>query len=217
MVANPQHMLLSLPTPRPGLHTAWDPSVKSAGITLSNNNRTAAANAVNFSGVNATNGKPRASGGKFYWEIATNGVYSDNRSVVGFCDDNHTITNFPNGSHMGNLTEPGTHMETSGFGGITTSLGDFNNRVIGIALDLPNSAWWASYNGVLWNAGAGADPATGVGGQSFSGVPTLGGTSGLIFIFAGIIDTGATMILNCGNEAGGFARSVPSGFTPWDT
>jgi hypothetical protein len=190
--------------------TTWDSGQKTAGITLSGGDLVATSTTFNFNGVRSINGKTIASGGKYYFEVACNNSFSDNRSYVGFCGDLCTNGAQYNSAHNAGLNKPGTQM-TAGFTPIATTFGVINNQTFGVAIDIPNKRFWVTNDGSTWNAGGTADPVGNVGGCEWT---TIFNTDTTLHISCCIIDIGAEMTLNVGNTS--FAYAVPAGFDAWD-
>lgn len=191
--------------------TTWNPSDKSATINLSGGNLVATGASFNFSGVRSTSGKNLVTGGKFYFEISCNGSFSDVRSWLGFAGNLASLGAIPSSSHTASLNKPGTTMEVAGFNPIAVALGAFGSNTYGVAVDFSAKEWWATSDGINWNAGGASDPAT-PGTGDFWTTQLSTDTTG--HICCTIIDSGAAMTLNAGASA--FAYPLPSGFVAWD-
>ncbi|HEY2417508.1 MAG TPA: hypothetical protein VGH84_06275 [Steroidobacteraceae bacterium] len=99
--------------------------------------------------------------------------------------------------------------------GNATSLGStnggLNNGQTGsFAVDLTNALYWGRSVGGNWNNNVANNPATGVGGISFSYL------TGPFFVFAGAAagTAGEQSTLNFGGSA--FTYAIPAGFQAWD-
>ena len=120
---------------------------KGSAITLANGNL-AWTQSASWNGATGTLGM---SAGKYYWEIKAGGVNSGGGIVVGVAGVNFDITTEP-GSGTDSWryrSDDGSKRNSTGsvYGDTWTS-GD----IIGIALDLDNSAIWFSKNGVWQNS-----------------------------------------------------------------
>lgn len=193
--------------------TVWNAADKTASITLSGVNLIATGTAFAFAGLRATNPKLIASAVKVYYEITANASFTDNRSWDGFGSESMTLGAVkPPGGNYGSRNEDGTLVEVTGTGGVVTAFGAINSKTTGFAIDFAAKKFWVTDDGTTWNAGGTANPATGVGGATWT---TGFGADLNFYIAATIIDNGAAFTLNAGNSA--FAHTVPSGFSSWDT
>lgn len=114
------------------------------------------------------------------------------------------------GSFLGSTAANGfgVYNDGSGIGlGTNPGLGTFTTGdVIGMALDVGSALAWFRKNGGLWNNNAGADPATGSSGASFT-------ASGAIFPTVEGEHSGDVWTANFGGSA--YANAAPSGFGNW--
>ena len=185
--------------------TTLSSSDKSANITLSNVNLTATWNA-SAGGARSTTSQ---SGGKFYFEATHNVV----RVVAGVGLANAA---YPIASSFTNTA--GTiyaRFEAVTIQGNGTNLGSSNNfpsagQVASFAVDLTAALFWTRVQGGNWNNSATNNPATAVGGISFSYL------TGPFFVLAGGAagTAGEQSTVNFG--PGGFAFAIPAGFQAWD-
>lgn len=85
-----------------------------------------------------------------------------------------------------------------------------NGSYQGVAVDIDNGKIWCTLDGTNWNAGSGANPATGTGGYSLpTGINALG-------LIAGVtVRSGSVMTMNVGATA--LHWTMPSGFSAWDS
>jgi hypothetical protein len=193
--------------------TTWNASDKSAAITLSGGNLIATGTSFNFNGMRSNTSKNLATEtGKYYFEVTCNASFSDSRSAIGFATGAASLGSTPASAHIGGVTKPGTVVEAAGFDPITTTLGAFTSKTVGVAMDFANLRYWITEDGSTWNAGGTANPATGVGFGLWQ-VASFPTTSGM-FIYGTIIDNGAAMTLNAGASA--FVFTKPTGFSAWD-
>ena len=184
--------------------TTLNPADKSANITLTNGDLTATWNGAAGS-VRSTLSK---SSGKLYFEATHNAV----RVVasVGLVNAAYVITGFANTANT-----IYSRMEAVAIQGNGTNLGS-TSSVLGagqtgsFAVDLTAALYWGRSVGGNWNNNAANNPATGVGGISFSYL------TGPFFVFAGGAagTTGEQSTLNFGGS--GFVYAVPAGFQAWD-
>lgn len=177
--------------------TTWNPADKAAGITLSGGNNIATGSTGNNSVRGTTS--HAAAAGKYYLEFNTisqvggSGVIGIENASVGLTTNStNSMGISPSGSF------PGGTLGASPAG-----------KVIGMAVDFVNLKIWWRYDLGSWNANGSADPATNVGGVSFSAMS--GGTTSFPFVF---LQNGGAVTINTDSTA--FAHTAPSGFTPWD-
>jgi len=174
----------------------WNPSDKSANITLSNRNLTATATNTASKAVRAAEGK---SNGKWYWEVKIDvaaGIYFE--IGVGTIDAN--INSFVGCDIYGYGYSGGDgekYHDNSG-----TAYGDTYglNDIIGVALDLDSGKIWWSKNNV-WQASG--DPGAGTG-EAFSGL------SGAFYPMFGLYNDTNAGTANFGISS--FVYTPPSGF-----
>ncbi len=170
----------------------WSPSDKSAGMVLSNGNRTT--DGSDGGVVRATVGK---SSGKWYWEITPQaGPERD----VGIANSTHTLATYCGGTanswaYYGGDGNKYTNGGGAGYGA-TFGAGD----VIMFALDMDNGKVWFGKNGT-WQASG--NPAAGTN-AAFTGL------TGTIYPCIGGGDNGVA-IANFGASA--FTYTLPSGFS----
>jgi hypothetical protein len=145
-----------------------DPAKLGPTITLSNANLTATQTAAATGNVRAT---AHHSSGKYYYEFLVNAVTGNMQ--VGLCADALPLTEYLGQSSLLSIGVD----ETSGWLGATgtiTAPGLIVGHTYGMAIDLSGSAsglgkaWCKDITaGGNWNANAGSDPVTGVGGALF--------------------------------------------------
>jgi hypothetical protein len=200
----------SIPGPPPIVTpTTWNPSDKSASITLTGSNLTATATSSN-AGVRGITSR---STGKFYWEATMIGLLGSG-TEIGLATASATLdgnglagqavlTNAKGAS--GRIWINGSD---SGVGlGILSS-----GNIIGIATDLTTGKiWFRVTPSGNWNGSGTANPATGVGGVSLGAL--IGNT---LFPFFGATFGNDKATANFGASA--FNGSVPSGYASgWGT
>jgi len=186
-------------------NTTWSTTDKSPNVTLTGSNLIATATSTAV-GARAAD---RQITGKFYWENTVT-VWIGPNTSVGFCNSAVPLTAMvaaPVGSC--NVIKSGVISINGAASGSTLGTLAAGN-VIGIAIDLNAQLGWLrlapSGN---WNGSSTANPATGVGGISLSGI-TGGGLYSLypVCAFGGGSDSTTA---NFGDTA--FSGTVPSGFT----
>lgn len=186
--------------------TTWNPADKSASITLSGGNLTAAGTATAGGVRGATS---QASGQKLYWEVTVGGTTPGATSRVGFAVAAQGLTttlgSVPQGcgwnGNVGTVVIAGGAVGTA----VTYATGD----VLRFALDLVNNKIWVAKNGGLWNNSGAANPATNTGGFALTSL-----SAGPYFIcWINNSTNGSTFTM----DPTGAAFGPPSGFSTWDT
>jgi hypothetical protein len=169
-------------------------------VTLSNSNLTATASAVG--GVRAN----VIIYGKVYWEC-TGGTFVNNNSCIGLANSNAAVATM--------ATSPTNAAWVYKTGAIwinntntSSTLGArVSGDIIGIAVDVPNNLiWFRVAPSGNWNGSGTANPATGIGGLSISGMTSVPLLPAAGFGIGSEVITG-----NFGASA--FTGTVPSGFT----
>lgn len=185
--------------------TTWNPSDKGADVTLSGGNLILSDPILTGSqtGCRATDGY---SSGKFYFEI-TAGSPNANSSGIGIARSAATFSGLVTNGANGAILRLDGSTRVAGAVGTATGLTIANGTVIYLAVDTGGKLIWWGKSGSDWNGTVGADPATGTGGISFSGLTGP-------FYPVGIFNSGSptrVWTANYGDTA--FSGSVPSGFT----
>lgn len=173
----------------------YNPSDKSAFITLSNGNRTATGTGGGWKSVRANTG---VSFGKWYWEVKVTSF--DSGVMVGIGKSSAGLTSYCGADANGWSYNWGGNIYHSA--GATAYGSTFSvNDVISVALDMDSGEVWFAKNGVWQNSGnpeTGANPAfTGITGPIFPQDSPYGITA---------------MISNFGNTD--FDYDPPFGFAP---
>lgn len=192
--------------------TTWSPTNLNANVTLTNGNLTATPSggapvAQYLSGLASASVT-----GKKYWEV-TRVARDVFNGVIGIA--NASFLFGTNGNSLGDGTANGVAFlpdagelqynnagVTSGYptGGV--------GSIFGFAIDATGSPLlWVTGDGVTWNAGGGADPATATGGYAvlFAGAVFPGYSLGY--------DGTAVDVWTINTGASPFAYTVPAGFT----
>lgn len=191
----------------------WNPSDVAASMTLTNSNLTATTTTTGSASVRANT----AASGKVCWEITATTISAN--WDIGLSNSTYSLTAAAGlgGDNMGIGFDPnagtGIYQATffnnatlGAFGGSASANGDAFMQCADTAAQLlwtKDSVMTGAGN--TWNNSPTANPATGVGGNSF------GGMSGPYFVTYNNFDSGAVAVLNA---RGPFQASVPSGFTP---
>lgn len=200
--------------------TTWNPSDKSANVTLSGSNLIATITSGTNQGVRSTISH---STGKWYAEFKncffSTTPSSSSRGGVGIADSTYSLTAGPGSDniHSAWVIQPPTVIVGNASkiaGAIATAI--TTSVTIGVAVDVDNHLVWFTENGTTWNNGGTANPATGVGGFSLVGTATMGPAIFLAAWLRWSLDGAPqdTATLNGGGSA--FTFSVPSGFSNWD-
>lgn len=178
----------------------WNPSDKSAGVTLSNGNLTATG-----SGNGGVRGTSVISTGKFYWECTIT-AYGGGTPEIGICSATATLLANTTaeyaivqyGTSFGQIYNNGANLANIGYPGV--------GGTYCMAVDTGAKLIWFR-NGAAgnWNNSGTANPATGVGGASFSSM-----SSAPYAFYAPAFGTD-TVVLNSGDSA--FVGAVPAGYT----
>jgi hypothetical protein len=187
-------------------NTTFNPSDKSAGITLSLSNTKAQNTTGTDQGVRATDFK---TAGKYYFEVTVNTITNADDGV-GIADSVASLTGIgavP--THAALLFRSGSIWVNN-----SNTLGGFgtlsNGTVVGIAVDLDNETIWFRLGAAgNWNNSGTANPSTNTGGRSLSSFATSGSTQ--IAPAVCIKANGDNFTANFGDSA--FTGTAPSGFT----
>jgi hypothetical protein len=185
--------------------TAWNPSDKSAAISLSNSNRTTSA-APNWDGYGIRSVTSHTSGKRIFELVTTGYTYqgiapaSTTLSYPGGGTSTGAIISYPNDIYFTTVSGVQSNLYTAT--PVRTEPGTTT-----YAFDFDADLMWIAFNGGDWNNNPSADPATGTGGVSIASV-----TNSTWFIYCGFGDAG-TSVLNAGHAA--FAKTTPAGFTAW--
>lgn len=186
----------------------WNPADTSTGV-LSNFDLTYTAN---ISGTPYTRATFGASAGKFYFEVLLSLVNASTLTGFGIATKTATYANMQaSGLNCAMLTNFGANspMYVNGTQ-VISNLGASNNNHCGCAINFATQLiWFRPAPASNWNNSGTANPATGTGGQSISGL------SGSLFPFC-TINTGHagsnSMTANFGASA--FSGTAPTGFNP---
>lgn len=183
----------------------WNPSDKSSLIALSGANLTAARSTLTggaFASVRGTNFK---SAGKFYFEIHID-TDVDGETFQGVMSSVTATTSYPGSdthgigcSYAGSINYNGSPLPQTGS---TFQGGDR----VGVAVDFDAQKFWYRVNNGSWS-GTSGNPATGVGGASFSGA-----TGPFATAYAASNNSASQITAKF---SGGFTDTAPAGFAAW--
>jgi hypothetical protein len=198
---------ISARQPAPG--TTLNPSGKGSNVVLSNANLTLTVSSGEGSALSTTS----LSTGKVYFEVTWNTPGSGSAdTAVGIANSSFRTAKEPGYDDGGNAigalnnNEIAINSSSKGNWSIVSA-----NDVTAFAVDLGNTLFWAKdiTESGNWNANGSANPATGVGGITFS---SLG--AGPFFVAIGAFPSGTGQLtVNFG--ATSFTGTVPSGFSAW--
>ena len=187
----------------PSTADAWNANDLSAGVTLSNSDKTATHAAGAVSHVKSTSYQTT---GKCYVEISLT-TAAPTTVFVGICKSTAVtsaavITSANNGIRYANAGD------AYGNAGYINSIGTYTSGdIISIAADLDNDLFWIRKNSGNWNNSGTANPATGVGGMSSA-------TSGAQAVFM-YTDAAGAFNATIRTEAAELTQTTPSGFLSW--
>jgi len=190
-----------------GATTTWNPSDKSAAISLSSGNLTATGSSATFAGVRSI---ASASSGKKYWEIHADTINATSQISTGAGIAASSL-DFPAGYTSGVSWFSGGLIYVNGVSVTDTGISWAQGDTMCFAVDIDNNLLWIRANGGNWNANAGLDPASGSGGIDIS---TRG--AGALFAMATVGTSGSgNDVFTANFGATSYAFSVPSGFGNW--
>lgn len=197
--------------------TTWNAVDKSAGITLSNGNNTAAFSGATPKAVRSTTSKTT---GKWYFEVTVSTLSAD--TAVGLANAAWPLNYFQQLGGAGESDSigcyPGFPPQSIYTQGNQLSLGTTfgtSGHVVSVAVDLTNKRAWFSTTqmraeGHNWNNNTTDNPAIGTGGIDLSVL-----NSGAYFI--ALCDDVGTLVGVLNSGATTFVWPLPTGFATWDT
>lgn len=195
--------------------TSFSPARETGSVTLAGGNLVVTCGTGNTpSGVGTSQTFSSGSLAKIYFEASitftnTTQISNAGAGIANLSQPNNTHINQPFAVGLryvdGAILVAGASSGTTG-GAFTTT------QNAAIAIDIGNKLFWAKNISAAgnWNNNVANNPATGVGGISFSGIS--GATGWDLFGFIGSVNppAGSTLTANFGSSA--FAGSVPAGF-----
>jgi hypothetical protein len=190
--------------------TTWNPSDKSANITLSNGNLTAAFTSASDGGVRSITSK---SSGKWYAEFSPGATFTGSDTGFGIVLGSVALNAIGFSVTNACIVLPGANPAiwfNGSFSGVNLSPSGYG-AAMGIAVDLDNKTLWFNNwtTGNAWRGkttGATSDPATNTNGLDISAV--FPGAGAFLCVCAN--NSGSSGTLNTGSSA--FTGTVPSGF-----
>jgi len=187
--------------------TTWNPSDKSANITLSGGNLTVTCTSNVDGGVRSTISK---STGKVYFEyICTTFNATGGDTGCGIATSSAVLTSIGAVGVGGVITFPSGNTYFNGTNRF--SLGIINNgNILCVAIDITNNLYWIRNGTGNWNGSSTANPATGTGGLDVSGLFSTNA------VFACICENSTLANISVNFGATAFVQTVPSGFAAWD-
>jgi hypothetical protein len=186
--------------------TTWNPSDKSAGITLSNGNLTATDN-LNDSTLHDVRAVASHSAGLYYAEFHVD--TSPNSMHLGIANSTEALNaNIGNTDNNAIAIDDGGTVWLNG-GSVGTASAFVLNDIVCMAVDMGHTNIWFRTNGGIWNNNAANNPATNVGGFSFASM-----AAGPWFPMVAVRNNNG-FTANFGAPATPYAQSVPAGFGNW--
>jgi hypothetical protein len=188
---------------------AWNPSDKTANVTLSNADKTATANAGGHGGVR---GAILKTTGKWYFE-QTVGPVAGADTGAGLANASAVLANIGDVAAGAFIQFKSGNVYLNGAGGIFAGGNMGGGGVQMVAYDAGNHRAWMRFElagGGLtaWNGNPSADPATNVGGIDMTSIDT----TGLMPCWCCGASADA-VTANFGTSA--FTHAMPSGFSAW--
>lgn len=145
-----------------GSATTWDGAHKTAGVSLSGVNLIATDNTGASNGVRATNG---VSSGKMYYKFTVTVAATAGQDFYGVANSAWSPGTWLGANAVGINVNTDVFSNSGSIGSIDAiTLGS----VVQVAVDLGANLFWAKVAAGNWNANGSADPATGVGGYTFT-------------------------------------------------
>lgn len=197
---------------RPSLYTTFDPANTRSVCALSNGNLTVQRTATGSSDQISTRSVLSQASGKLYCEFVANTVSVVDDTAVGI-----TTAKANANSYLGNTGSAGyLTARVTGNGAVwvngvrkSTTIGTFiTGNTIGMAVDIPNRRiWWrCNKQSNLWNNSSTANPATGAGAISLTGLSVP------FFVAVECYSLNDKFTAVFGPS---FSLPMPSGFSPW--
>jgi hypothetical protein len=198
------------PSPAPLTNITLDAANLGSGVTLSTDKLTATR-----SGNGCARTTNSMNSGKVYFEATLHGDGGGNAYVgFGLVNGSFGMSNSAGfdggGNSIFSYDNDGVYIAGSVIGGWSSTFPAIGD-IAAIAVDFTNKLYWAknlSRGNMYWNNSSSANPATGVGGISFSSV------TGPYYAAVGFFSTGGSMTINLGFSP--FTGAIPSGFNFWD-
>lgn len=187
----------------------WNPSDKSANITLSSGNLVATKTAggeANNASLRATQGRDAADAGGFYFEVVVTTATTSPFIVVGVANSSQVLT-----SYIGNSTNGWSYYEQTGdkyTGGSGSAYGSSYTTGDVIGVLLKNGKLYFRKNGT-WQNSADPDAET---GAAFTGL------TGTLYPAASLYRASSPSHVITGRfKASAFSGSIPTGAAAWES
>lgn len=183
--------------------TTWNASDKTAAVTVSNGNLTAAMNATTQGGVRTI---ASHSSGKFYAEFNGDTIVSVITSIGMSTGAFDMTSGYPGDATGLTFFAVGSSKVNGSF--LASSQSFTTGNIVQFAVDLTAKLAWLKITTSDWNGSSSNDPATGVGGYDISAIAT-----GALFISFNSQLSGDAITANFGGSA--YAGTQPSGYGNW--
>jgi hypothetical protein len=153
----------------PSAPTTFNPADKGSLVTLSNGNLTASYNTTPDDGVRAI---ASTTGTKKYFEATITAGFGSVDNGVGISIAGESFQNLANNAAGGAVLFSGGNIWINGTNTLSSGISLASLVTIGVALDTTANLIWFTHDGTHWNSTSSItnNPATGVGGVSFSGL-----------------------------------------------
>jgi hypothetical protein len=186
---------------------SFDPSNKGTDVTLSSGNLSA----TNTSASNVyetARSTTSHSSGKFYIEFTINVRAANNAVLLGFANASSGLNNYISNDNNG----VGSYNSIIALnnGSIGGTAGFVQGDIVDMAVDIGASLVWYRTNSGSWNSGAGADPATGIGGANFVAM-----AAGPYFAAVSMNGSGNNNQVTANFGGTAYSFTPPSGFGNW--
>jgi hypothetical protein len=188
--------------------STWNPADKSATVTLSNGNLTAAVDGVTNTGLAGVRSTTTKASGKTYIKFTV--PQSNGSSTrVGLANAAYSLVGSSLGINVNSLGYTNTGAVTVNGATIGTAAAYTGGSVIDMVVDITGQLIWFRVDGGNWNNSAGANPNSGAGGFSLATLAAGPYFGALSF----------TQNQPASYTADFFATAPASSsfFTPWDT
>jgi hypothetical protein len=185
--------------------TTWNPADKAA-ITLTGGNLIATSDPTLTAGVRSTTAKSAA--GKSYMEIKCDTVYPN--EAIGFANSNWAFSGATpgvTGNSIGLNVNGNIVYNNIKLGSLASGIIP-QGATVGMALDFGAGMVYFTTDGVTWNGGGSANPATGVGGYSIANMISGGRSAFAVY---------GTPRTNIGTLITGSQNSGPTNIFPYMT
>jgi hypothetical protein len=184
--------------------TTWNPSDKSANVSLSNGDLTAQGTNGSDGGVRSTTSH---ASGKYYFEVTWSSATGGVDAGCGIATSAAVLASMGStGLGVAVMYQSGTIYVNGSNTGIAIAT---PTLPVCIAVDLANSRIWFRVGGGNWNNSGSADPATNVGGINIAALFPSNAA------YAAVTTQNSTNTYTANFGASAFSQPIPSGFTAW--